>query len=89
MLYMIIEKFHGGKVELIYERFEQRGRMMPDGLHYVNSWIDERLTVCYQVMETDTIEKLYEWIANWHDLADFEVIPVITSPEAKERVFKK
>ena len=89
MLYMIIEKFHGGKVELIYERFEQRGRMMPDGLHYVNSWIDERLTVCYQVMETDAIEKLYEWIANRHDLADIEVIPVITSPEAKERVFKK
>jgi len=88
MLYMILEKFHEGKEKLLYERFEQKGRMMPEGLHYVNSWIDEKLTVCYQVMETDSIEKLYEWIAHWNDLADFEVIPVVSSQEAKQRVFK-
>ena len=85
---MIIERFHAGKVKTLYKRFEEKGRMMPEGLNYINSWIDENVTTCYQVMQTDSKEKIHEWISHWDDLADFEIIPVITSAEAKEKVFK-
>ena len=84
---MIIEKFYPGRVKLLYERFEEKGRLLPEGVNYVNSWIDENITICYQVMESDTAEKIYTWIGYWNDLADFEVIPVITSAEAKSKVF--
>ena len=84
MLYMIIERFHPGSGKALYRRFEEKGRMMPDGLHYINSWIDEQVTTCFQVMETNEQEKIREWISKWNDLADFEVIPVITSAAAKE-----
>jgi hypothetical protein len=83
---MIIEKFHAGKVKELYKRFEKKGRLLPDGLTYVNSWINEQVTCCYQVMETDDVEKLHGWLRNWEDLSDFEVIPVITSDQAKEKV---
>ena len=87
MLYMIIEKFHRGKAKALYKRFEEKGRLAPEGVNYVNSWISEDVTICYQVMETDTVAKIYEWISHWNDLADFEIIPVITSAQAKEKVF--
>jgi hypothetical protein len=86
MLYMIIEKFHPGKMKILYQRFDEKGRMMPEGVNYVNSWINEEITICYQVMESESIEKLKEWINNWHDLADFEIIPVITSSQARTKV---
>lgn len=85
MLYMIIEKFHPGSGKALYQRFEEKGRMMPRGLSYMNSWIDEQVTTCFQVMETDDLEKLHEWISHWNDLADFEIIPVISSAEAKKK----
>ena len=87
MQYMIIEKFHTGKVKAMYQRFEERGRMLPEGVIYINSWINETVTVCYQVMESESPEKIQEWISQWNDLVDFEVIPVITSAKAKETVF--
>ena len=62
MFYMIIEKFHPGKVKALYKRFEERGRMMPEGVTYINSWIDEQVATCYQVMEADSVEKINEWI---------------------------
>ena len=89
MVYMIIEKFRPGKVKAMYQRFAEKGRMMPEGVNYVNSWIDEQLTTCYQVMETDNKEKIYEWIGHWDDLVDFEVVPVISSGEARERVMSR
>ena len=87
MLYMIIEKFHPGKAKKLYQRFEEKGRMLPEGVIYINSWIDEQVATCYQVMESDAKEKIDEWIKCWSDLADFEVIPVITSAQAKEKIF--
>jgi len=87
MLYMIIERFHPGKANALYERFDEKGRMLPEGVYYINSWIDEQVSVCYQVMESDTTEKLQQWINKWNDLSDFEIIPVITSVEAKEKIF--
>ena len=87
MLFMIIEKFHPGKGKLIYQRFKEKGRMMPEGVEYINSWINEPVSICYQVMESDCLEKIQEWISHWSDIADFEVVPVMTSEEAKEKIF--
>ena len=87
MLYMIIERFHPDKVKTLYNRFDEKSRMLPNGVTYINSWIDEQVATCYQVMESDTVEKINDWITYWNDLADFEVIPVLTSAQAKEKVF--
>jgi len=85
-LYMVIESFKGGDPAPVYRRFAERGRLAPDGLRYVSSWIDERLHRCYQLMETDDRALIDEWIANWSDLVDFEVCRVIDSGEAARRV---
>jgi hypothetical protein len=87
MQYMIIERFRSGKVKELYKRFSEKGRMLPAGVQYINSWINEDVTICYQVMESETPEGLQEWIGHWNDLTDFEVIPVISSAEAREKVF--
>jgi len=81
MLYMIIEDFRGAP-EAVYRRFRDHGRLAPDGLRYVNSWITESLQRCYQVMECADRALLDEWMGRWSDLVTFEVIPVMTSPEA-------
>ena len=83
---MIIETFHSGKVKQLYKRFEDKGRQLPEGVHYINSWIDEDIKKCYQVMESDSEEKIHDWVQHWIDLADFQIIPVITSTQAKEKV---
>lgn len=84
--YMIIEHFHPQKVKALYQRFEKKGRMLPDGVIYINSWIDENVETCYQLMESESLEKLEEWVSYWEDLADFEIVPIISSEEAKGRV---
>ena len=82
MLYMVIEHFRNGDAGAVYLRFRERGRLAPEGLRYVSSWVTDDYTTCYQVMETDDRALLEQWIANWSDLVDFEVIPVVTSAEA-------
>lgn len=82
MKYMVIEHFKGGRPEPIYARFRERGRMAPDGLFYISSWITTNGATCYQAMECDDRARLDQWMANWDDLVDFEVIPVMTSAEA-------
>lgn len=84
MLFMVVEKFRPGKVKALYQRFDEKGRMMPEGVTYINSWIDTDVSVCYQLMEADKPELLKEWIANWTDLADFEMVQVISSKEARQ-----
>lgn len=88
MLFMIVEKFRPGKVKALYQRFDEKGRMMPEGVTYINSWINAEVTVCYQLMEADSTQLLNEWIANWVDLAEFEVVPVISSAEARQIAFE-
>ncbi|HEY7499614.1 MAG TPA: DUF3303 family protein [Vicinamibacterales bacterium] len=85
-LYMVIEHFKGGDAVPVYRRFRDRGRMAPDGLTYVSSWVDLDFRRCYQVMETDDPSLLDEWLARWSDLVDFEVFPVMTSMDAVERL---
>jgi len=82
MLYMIIENFRDGRAEPVYRRFRERGRLAPEGLRYVSSWVTQDLRRCYQVMECDDRALLDEWIASWSDLVDFEVQTVMTSAEA-------
>ncbi len=82
MLYMIIEHFRGGDAVPVYRRFRDRGRMAPDGLRYIASWVTDDFRHCYQVMETDERRLLDDWIAIWADLVDFEVVPVMPSVEA-------
>jgi hypothetical protein len=84
--YMIIEHFRNNDPAPIYRRFRDQGRMTPDGLFYISSWVDESLTRCYQLMETSDRRLLDEWIANWSDLIDFEVHPVISSAEAVQKI---
>ena len=84
MRYMVVERFTQG-ARPVYERAADRGRMLPPGLVYVDSWIDESLDRCFQLMETDDPALLDAWIARWSDLAEFEVVPVIGSAEAAER----
>ena len=86
MQYMVIEKFMPGRIKDLYQRFAETGRMLPDGVKYINSWISKDVSICYQLMEADSLEDLNLWIANWDDLADFEVIPVISSDEARAKV---
>jgi len=86
MLFLVIEHFRGGNPQPVYERFRHRGRLAPDGLRYVNSWVTTDLTRCYQVMECDNRAVLDQWIAAWSDLVEFDVLPVITSAEASARV---
>ena len=82
MLLMIIEHFKDGDAVPVYRRFRDRGRMAPEGLRYVASWVTEDFRRCYQVMECDDPALLEQWKARWVDLADFEVIPVMTSADA-------
>src|SRR5881392_2195760 len=81
MLYMVIEHFKEDAVPEIYRRFREKGRMMPDGLQYVSSWIDTDLKVCYQLMETEEPALFPRWTENWDDLMEFKIVPVRTSAE--------
>lgn len=85
MLYIVIEHFKGNAAA-IYERFREKGRMMPDGVHYVDSWIEQNYDRCFQIMETEDPALFDEWFANWNDLVDFEVVPVISSKEARDKI---
>ena len=85
-LYMVLEHFRGGDAIPVYRRFRERGRMAPEGLNYISSWVTEDLSTCYQVMEAADRALLDDWMSHWSDLVDFEIHPVITSKEAAERV---
>jgi hypothetical protein len=88
-LYMIVEHFKNKDAVPVYRRFRERGRMAPEGLVYVSSWVDHELERCYQVMETADRALLDEWMANWSDIVDFEVYPVMTSQEAAAKIAPK
>lgn len=86
MLFMVIEHFKNRDAAAVYKRFRDRGRMMPDGLKYIDSWVEPNFDRCFQLMECDNPPLFNEWVANWKDLVDFEIIEVVTSKEAADKV---
>jgi hypothetical protein len=72
---MVIERARAG-ARPVYERFGEQGRLMPDGLDFVASWVSADLGRVFQVMECDDITRLQQWVANWEDLVEFEIVPV-------------
>jgi uncharacterized protein DUF3303 len=84
MHYLIIERFKDPVA--VYRRFRDQGRMAPDGLTYVSSWITPDLSTCYQVMECEDRRLLDQWVARWSDLIEMEIMPVISSAEAREAI---
>jgi Protein of unknown function (DUF3303) len=83
---MVVERFKSHDAVPVYRRLRDKGRMAPEGLVYLSSWVDDGLQRCYQLMETDDRRLLEEWIERWSDLVDFEVHAVVTSTEAAARI---
>jgi len=86
VLYMVIERFRDGNAVPVYRRFRDEGRLAPEGLRYVASWVTLDMTQCYQVMECDDPTLMSRWTERWSDLVDFEVTPVMTSAEAQASI---
>jgi hypothetical protein len=89
MLYMVVEYFKNQDAVPVYRRFREYGRLAPEGLTYVSSWVDVGFHRCFQLMETDHRKLIDEWISNWCDIVDFDVFPVISSQEAADRIAPK
>jgi hypothetical protein len=83
---MIVERFKNQDPVPVYRRFRDQGRLAPEGLQYVSSWVDEKLELCFQLMETADRSLLDAWIANWSDLVDFEIHPVMSSQQAAAQI---
>ena len=84
MRYLVIERYPRGPGP-VYERFQARGRMLPDGLTYLASWVEVSGARCFQLMETADRSSLDDWAARWNDLVDFEIVEVVDSAEAAAR----
>jgi Domain of unknown function (DUF3303) len=82
VLFMVIEHFRTGQAPNVYRRFRERGRMAPETVRYIDSWVDLEFRRCFQLMETESEEHLRAWTTHWEDLVDFEIVPVRTSAEA-------
>jgi len=80
--YMVIEYFHPGCKERVYERFHRKGRMLPDGLRYLDSWLENEGDRCFQLMETDDVSLFDDWLQHWKDLGTFEVVEIGEKPVA-------
>lgn len=81
MLFMVIERFRNQDVKSVYRRFNEKGRMMPDGLKFVDSWVQADLARCFQIMSCDDVTLLQRWAAQWSDLIEFEIVPVVAGKE--------
>lgn len=79
MLFMVIERFKDGKTKEIYRRYMEKGRMMPDGLKYVDSSVEVNFDRCFQLMECDDLRLLQQWVLQWQDSGEFEIVPVVGS----------
>jgi hypothetical protein len=86
VIYMVIERFRNRDPVPVYRRFRDKGRLAPDGLKYISSWVTLDMDRCYQLMECEDHQILEQWMARWGDLIEFEVIPVVTSAQAVERI---
>ncbi len=81
MLFMVIEKFRYQDADAVYRRLSNKGRMMPEGMTFINSWVTADLDRCFQLMECANVALLQEWVAQWSDLIEFEILPVVEGKE--------
>ncbi len=86
MLFMVIERFKNRDAVAVYRRTREQGRMMPEGLKYVGSWIEANFDRCFQLMECDDPRLFQQWVVRWQDLIEFEIIPVVPSKEIMEAI---
>jgi hypothetical protein len=86
MLFMVVERFRDRDAKAVYRRFREQGRMMPDGLTYVGSWIEANFDRCFQLMECGDAALLQDWLLNWSDLMECEIVPVVPSDQTRELV---
>jgi hypothetical protein len=84
MLFMVIETYRNQDAKAIYRRFRDKGRQMPDGLSFVASWVTADLDRCFLIAETDDVTLLQRWATEWSDLAEFEILPVVTGKQTAE-----
>ena len=84
MLFMVVERFKNRDPVPIYQRLREAGRSMPDGLRYVDSWIEVNFDRCFQLMECDDPQLLMRWVLQWRDLVEFEVVPVCPSQDVRQ-----
>ena len=82
MLYMIVERFCGGDAVPVYRRFRDHGRLAPEGLRYVDSWVTDDFRRCFQIMECEDPRLLEQWMSRWRDLVEFEMFPLMPSAQA-------
>lgn len=86
MLFIVIERFREGKAKEVYRRCEERGRMLPEGLTYLNSWVEINCDRCFQLMECDDPSLFQQWVVCWQDLVEFEIVPVVPSSETSAAI---
>jgi hypothetical protein len=87
MLFMVIEQFKDNDMVPVYRRVRESGRSLPEGLRYVDSWIEANFGRCFQLMETDDARLLQEWVLGWRGLGvTFEIVPVVPSKDTREVV---
>lgn len=82
MLFMVIEHFKNRDAKAVYRRAKEHGRLLPEGLQYMDSWVETNFDRCFQLMEGDDPRLFRQWVAKWHDLVESEIIPVVASEEA-------
>jgi hypothetical protein len=81
MLFMVIERYRNQDAKAVYRRFREKARQMPEGLGFVGSWVTADLDRCFQLMESERVELLQQWVAQWSDLVEFEIVPVVAGKE--------
>lgn len=85
MLFMVIETFANNDMVPAYRRLRDRGRGLPEGLEYVDSWVEASFARCFQLMRCDDARLLQVWVLHWRGTgAQFEIVPVVPSAETRE-----
>jgi hypothetical protein len=84
MLFMVIERFKNRDAKAVYLRAQEQGRMLPEGLTYVGSWVEDNFDRCFQVMECEDPRLFQQWTVHWDDLVAFEIVHVVSSSEARD-----
>jgi hypothetical protein len=84
MLFMVVERFRDQDGKAVYRKLRDSGRALPDGLTFVASWVSADLGRCFQLMEADDITLFQRWIADWQEVVEFEVVPVVEGKATRE-----